>query len=167
MVRNNAQHWNTRTPLPYLKQSKTNTKRPEICNSKLSKAAASNSVTLIHTRRSLLGICSTSTKPGASRKRSSSGGRSRLVSTPHRNNDRQRKRYGAAPLLAQTKTDLYFPAVICKSRAHVVAEFEQFRLDQLSVIVHAHPNRFVVRAGLERDMVVLLQGFVHDNRQIV
>ena|GEM_PF-2525215 len=54
-----------------------------------------------------------------------------------------------------------------QSRGHVVAEFEQFRLDQLSIIFHAHPDCLVVRAGLEFDMVVLLQCLVHDDRQII
>ena len=47
-----------------------------------------------------------------------------------------------------------------ESRRYVVAEFEHLRINQLPVIVHTHPYRFFVRAGLERDMVVLLLGLV-------
>ena len=59
------------------------------------------------------------------------------------------------------------PVVMYQSRSHVVAEFEHFRVDQPSVIFHAHPNCLIMRAGLKRDVVVLLQSLVHNNRQIV
>ena len=49
----------------------------------------------------------------------------------------------------------------------MIAEFEYFGIDELSVVFHAYANRLFMRAGLERYVVVLFQRLIHNNRHIV